>query len=395
MKKIIFGAIVLTALVFTSCDDDNPIEPSVVAPATYAFERNGNNNVSFGGQTTRIAMAEELTSSLKDNSKTEAELDNMFAHTAGSNDFSNSDLNASGKNIRSKTAASKDYFSGNATDAASIKAQFDGWISSQTSEVFPNWGVIATAGNAGGLQEAGGGSTRYVSGKGLEYNQAFAKSLTGALMTDQILNNYLSTAVLDDATNRADNDNEVLVAGKDYTLMEHKWDEAYGYLYGAEANPAVPVLGADSFLNKYLGKVDSDEDFAGIADDIYNAFKLGRAAIVAKNYAVRDDQAEIIRTKISKVIAVRAVHYLQAGKDALAADKASAFHDLSEGYGFLFSLQFTRVAGTNSPHFSKAEVDAFLSTLMEGNGFWDVTPATLDSMSTEIANEFGFTVDQA
>ena len=40
-------------------------------------------------------------------------------------------------------------------------------------------------------------------------------------------------------------------------------------MYGTEVNPEVPVLGADSFLNKYLGKVEADSDFAGVAKSIY------------------------------------------------------------------------------------------------------------------------------
>ncbi|OIQ27221.1 MAG: DUF4856 domain-containing protein [Bacteroidetes bacterium MedPE-SWsnd-G2] len=397
MKKIIFSLVVLGSMI-TSCssDDDNiNQDPQVVAPATYNFTRNGNSTVSFSGQSTRIAMSQELASAISDNTKTEAQLDAMFAHVEGQNDFSDADLNASGKNVRSKTAASYDYYSANSTDANAIKADFDGWLASQVADVFPNWGATATAGNAGQLQEIGGGSTRYVNAQGLELNQAFAKALIGGLMTDQIVNNYLSPSVLDEADNRINNDNDVLEDGKDYTTMEHKWDEAYGYLYGAEENPDTPVLGADNFLNKYLSRVDNDDDFAGIADDIYNAFKLGRAAIVEKNYTVRDQQAEIIKDKISLIIGVRAVHYLQAGKADLGMDNASAFHGLSEGYGFIYSLQFTRVANTNAPYFSKTQVDAYLAQLMTGNGFWDVSDDTLDQMSDEIATEFGFTKEQA
>jgi hypothetical protein len=122
---------------------------------------------------------------------------------------------------------------------------------------------------------------------------------------------------------------------------------------------------------------------------------MGRAAIVAKNYEVRDEQAEIIRAEVSKIIGVRAVYYLQQGKGNLESDKASAFHDLSEGFGFVYSLQFTRKPGTTSPYISKAQVDDFISQLEAGNGFWDVTAETLDAMSNAIAAEFDFTVEQA
>jgi hypothetical protein len=261
--------------------------------------------------------------------------------------------------------------------------------------VFPNWNTIASAGNAGQLQQGGGGSVRYMNGKGLEINQAFAKGLIGALMIDQMLNNYLSPIVLDAGTNVADNNNDVLESGKDYTSMEHKWDEAYGYLYGSEPNPAVPVLDQDPFLSEYLDRVGGDSDFSTLAADIYNAFKLGRAAIVAKNYAVRDQQAKIIKENISKIPAVRGVFYLQASKTNLGTDNARAFHALSEAYGFIYSLQFTRKPNSTAPYVTKTEVDGYLSQLMAGNGFWDVTDTSIDNISNAIAAKFGFTTAQA
>ena len=401
MKKIFTLLLLSVTFIACSSDDDNTDNnnnPNVDAPATYQFTRNGNNTVSYSGQTQRIAMAEELISALKDQNRDEASLDAMFAHAEGDQDFSDPnmlDLNASSKNVRSKTAASKDYFDSNSTDANAIKANFDSWISSQVNDVFPNWGNTASPGNAGLAQELGG-SIRYVNEKGLEYNQAVAKSFNGAFLADQICNNYLSSAVLDAGDNVDNNDNDVLDVGKNYTTMEHKWDEAFGYLYGAEEDETAPVLEADSFLSKYLYKVEADSDFTGIADDIYDAFKLGRAAIVAKNYTVRDEQVEILREKISMIIGIRAVYYLQGGKSEIAnGDLPSAFHDLSEGFGFIYSLQFTRNPMTDAPYVSKSMVDGYIDTLMEDNGFWDVTPETLDQMSEDIAAEFGFTVEQA
>ena len=85
MKTITLNFIALL-LLFASCTEDkvDPIEDNpVVAPATYSFLRGGVESVQFGGQTTRIAMASELISSIKDNTKTEAQLDAMFAHVEG------------------------------------------------------------------------------------------------------------------------------------------------------------------------------------------------------------------------------------------------------------------------------------------------------------------------
>jgi hypothetical protein len=399
MKTVKLLSLAFVGILFGSCSDDDDNQGNnnndVVAPATYSFTRDGASTVSYSGQSTRIAMAEEFISATKDETATVEQLQNMFDHKENAQDYSDASLNASNKSVRSKTAASYDYFNTNATDASAIKAQYDAWISAQASEVFPNWTMDAAAGQAGKIQEAGGGSTRYVNAKGLEYNQAIAKSLIGGLMTDQMLNNYLGTGVLDAGENTVDNDNETLSGDKNYTTMEHKWDEAFGYLYGAEADATNPELGVDSFLSKYLARVEGDSDFTGIAANIYNAFKMGRAAIVAKNYEVRDQQAEIIREEVSKIIGIRAVYYLQQGKGNLESDKASAFHDLSEGFGFVYSLQFTRKPGTTSPYLSKAQVDDFISQLEAGNGFWDLTAETLDAMSDAIAAEFDFTVEQA
>jgi hypothetical protein len=336
--KLFMVSLIMMANV--SCNNDtDPIAEEVIAPETYLFQRGGESTVSYGGQTTRIEMGGEFVSALKETSETETSLNAKFAHTEGENNFSEATLNASSKSVQSKVAASTDFYASNTTDATAIKADFDSWISAQVNDVFPNWNTDASAGVAGKIQEAGGGSLRYVSAKGIEYNQLINKGLIGALMVDQILNNYLSPAVLDAASNVA--------------------------------------------------------DFAGIAEEIYNAFKLGRAAIVAKDYSTRNVQAEFLREKISEIVGIRAVYYLQQGKNNLPTDKGGAFHDLSEGIGFIYSLQFTRMPNSTASYFTKSEVDGFMGTLQNGNGFWDLSSETLDEMSATIAAKFKFTLAQA
>lgn len=404
MKKTLFYTLAITTLAFTSCSNDDDgviVDPgpdpiNIEVPVTYSFERDGESTVSFSGQTTRILMGEELIATMLDfDTASEQLLLDMYANE--NTPFSNEDLNASDKSVRGKVAASQDYFSNNSAASATIKQFFADLISAQIDEVFPGESTVAEAGVPG--QIADGGSTRYVNSKGLEYNQAVTKGLIGALMVDQALNNYLGTAVLDAGTNIADNDNDIVAEGKPYTNMEHKWDEAYGYAYGTAANLSNPnpTIGEDdSFLNKYIGRVEGDSDFAGTAAAIFDAYKLGRAAIVAKNYEVRDEQAAILRQLISEVVGIRSVYYLQQGKNGIESnDLGGAFHDLSEGFGFIYSLQFTRNPETNAPYFSAVEVQGFIDQLTEGNGFWDVTPATLDEMSNTIANRFSFTVSQA
>jgi len=86
---------------------------------------------------------------------------------------------------------------------------------------------------------------------------------------------------------------------------------------------------------------------------------------------------------------------LQQAKPLLGNDNGAAFHDLSEGFGFIISLQFTRDGDTNEPYFSKVEVDAFIAKLMTGNGFWDVSPEILDEISNSIVSRFDFTLAEA
>ncbi|MDZ7808189.1 MAG: DUF4856 domain-containing protein [Gracilimonas sp.] len=388
-----------------SCDTNNSDDSADIdVPPTYEFERNGESSVAFSGQTTRIKMGNELFDAMSDfDNTTEQSILEMYRNQDENGNevdpFSDSDLNASSKSVKGKIAASRDYFASNATQAAEIKNDFESWLTGQVNEVFPNQNELAEPGLPG--QIADGSKERYINGQGLEYNQMVAKGMIGALMADQMLNNYLSPSVLDEATNREENDNGETAEGSNYTNMEHKWDEAFGYIYGTSVDPANPnaTIGSDDiFLNKYTGQVSEDDDFSTLAEDIYEAFKLGRAAIVAGDYEVRDEQAAIIQEAISTVIGVRGVYYLQAGKLQIEANElGSAFHSLSEGYGFIYSLQFTRVPGTNQPYMSHSEVEAMLTDLLDDgeNGLWDLETSTLDALSEQIANKFDFTVEEA
>ena len=91
------------------------------------------------------------------------------------------------------------------------------------------------------------------------------------------------------------------------------------------------------------------------------------------------------------------MYYLEAGATALdGGDMGGAFHDLSEGFGFIYSLQYTHNSNTNAPYFSRNEVNDMLHDLMNasGNGFWDVSTTDLRTISTDIASRFDFTVNE-
>ena len=82
------------------------------------------------------------------------------------------------------------------------------------------------------------------------------------------------------------------------------------------------------------------------------------SAITNADYNTRDAQIAIIKTELSKIPAIRAVYYLVGeGKVKLATnDEKSAFHALSEAYGFIWCLRFTQNPLTNLPYFTTEEV---------------------------------------
>jgi len=409
ITKFFLVSIIATTFVACSSDDDTTsIEPKGGAfnfeiPSTYVFDRAGNSTVSFSGQTTRLNQGSEILSDFTQVGETTLEeLQSQFSTGQG---FENADFNDT-KNIQSKTAESVE----SSVDQAEIRRVFNSYIENQVTLFLGNFSSndevpVATRGVAGKVA-----GKRLVNENGLELNQAFNKGLIGALTLDQIVNDYL-ILIRGEAVQLA-NDNDELDADNSYTRLEHFWDEAYGYMYGASDadvldNPNSRHLETvvDKFLYKYVQRVNNDVDFAGIANDIFQAYKTGRAAIVGKNYEVAEAQADIITQLLSEVVAIRAVFYLRQGAmkintdglDAINNENIDAFHDLSEGYGFVYSLQFTRNPQTGLPYFTKSEVDAFIARLDAADGFWTLAnnTAELDALATEIAARFNFTVAQA
>lgn len=399
LTKYALGALAIS-LTFASCSDDteNPFAPSYEIPTSYNFMRNGLSSVEYDGQTARLQMLNEMgvkfTTAATNGTALDAnELSNMYSNT--NNAFSSEALNSSGKNIKNKTAASTDYFNsflggGSTVEKTAVQAMFENQfvLGAEASQ-----GNSATAGVAGSYLD--GSKMRLFASNGLEPQQILLKGMMGAMMIDQVSNHYLSTLKLDGGSTTIENSNKVLSADGNFTTMEHYWDEAYGYIYGADES----ATNSKKFWSSYIEQVTADADFNTTSNDINLAFRKGRAAIVANDYTTRNQQIAVIQEKLALVAAVRSVYYLQEGKAKLVEDNgAKAFHALSEGYGFIMSLRYTRKPGTDNPYFSKSEIDTMLATLVSGeNGLWDIDTLSpkLDAIATQIATKFGFTVAQA
>lgn len=375
-------------------ETETTTEMTYEIPENYTFTRNGVSTVFYTGQTARLKMATELKSGMNDTSFSTERLKNMFNSGTG---FVDSSLDETGKNVGGKTAAS-------ILASATVKPLFDGWIDAFTTVVAPAVVSDTTAelGIAGSYTEADGSRTVKVTAKGLELNQVFSKGLIGALQMDQIVNNYLSFSKLDGA--REDNDNQAYAytypgeSEASITKMEHYWDEGFGYLQGLDSQ-FTPGLGDTETgkdtanLNYYLNKVNAQANEEGITNRIYQAFTAGRAAIVNKDYEERDKQAAIISAELSKVIGHKAQSYLVDGAEDISnGDWADALHALSEAYGFILGLQFTKDS-TGNPYMTNQEVNALLERLTDGSGgFWERTPEELTAMANEVALATGLTL---
>ena len=86
--------------------------------------------------------------------------------------------------------------------------------------------------------------------------------------------------------------------------------------------------------------------------------------------------------QLDPLLEAQFLDYLTGAAADAALLNAEYFHALSEGYGFIMSLQFTNFDG--SPYFTHTEVMEMIATLESGNGFWDRTSSELLDMASTI-----------
>lgn len=311
------------AFIFTACDkDDKPGTPSYTVPDTYNFD-----NVEYEESAARISMWVGFTGNLGKGNVRQLSQDSItnmwnntnssFANETVSNiPFTADELNALSFNLSGKTA-----------DAVAFKQLAD--LTVQTSAHFEE---TASKGVPGILAPAGGGTKRLVNEKGLEYNQAVAKGMMGALSLNNII------AILDKIST---DDNTTVVAGQG-TAMQHNWDLAFGYVgipkdYDTSFNYSASPQKADRPLG--LGGYFAERGkYIQAGGKVFEAFRKGRAAIGAKDYAVRDEAIAIIKEYIEKTLAAAAYAYVTNPQGQ--SELASKFHGLSEGAGFVLALKY-------------------------------------------------------
>lgn len=359
LKKFAYLALSLT-LILSACstddDDHDHIHCTVDAPATYAFDHEGTSTVSYSGQAARLATAKSLYDAMNaDMTTTRADLDILV-------DNDNSKLYTKTAENDPNRDVIIGHLNGILDTYAANSAAFEA-------------GTVASEGVAGlaGSYE--------LDANGWEADQLYAKMLIGALCLEQVNYDYLTKMDVDNVDRNYSD-------GNVYTKREHYFDEAYGYVYGLDDDDADAAINngllLGKYLNKHVGAGDYPNDWRG---DVYNAFITGRQAVVEECQEVLDEQIAIINETLSKVVAWHAEGYLRDAALELGTD--SYFHSVSEGWGFVYSLQFTKMSD-GTPLFTHAEVMNMITTMENGdgsgNGAYGLDASALNGMADQIAN---------
>ena len=375
---------ILALSIFSSCEKNDNELPDLRKKIDYAkltattpykslfIDAKGDTTVDLTAGNNRYKQFQALNyylgATVRDTKTLDATLmKNMYANSGSpftdiaSLNILGATLNASGVQLRNITASSK-----STTDAEATRARLEA-LYVDMANVSKSVSTTATKGVAGKL------GTYLVDAKGIETAQIIQKTLIGALQLDYICNVLLVQGL--------DADNKTLVSGKNYSQLEHNWDEAYGIL---TLNP-VYLLGStdavrgttESFIGSYIWEFNK----AGYAK-IFPAFLKGRAAIVNNDKAELKTQATFIRTETEKAIASAAVGYLTKWKTS-TTDAARA-HAIGEGLGFIYSLRFSTITSVDA----KFSDDILENLTGSANGFWDLTNDKINAASDAITLKF-------
>lgn len=376
MRYSILTAIIASTLFFTACKKEGCTNPDASnfnhdaekdngscefnAPSTFVFtDANGNNTVSYSGQTERLNQLEELSAYAKSgNSMTisAANLKDMFANTNG-NGNGNFTFTST-KDLKSKTYA---------LDTTLLTSFFDSIeIASQ------NYQTTAANGQAGVLTT--GSSTYLFSANGIEYAQLIEKGIMGAVFYYQ-----MNAVYLGDSKMNVDNTNAVDPgAGKYYTTMEHHFDEAFGY-FGVPIDFPSNTNGI-RFWGKYSNSQDSDYGFNA---SLMNAFLEGRYAITQNDLSTRDNQRMLIQENMEKLTAAVAVHYIDEALSSFGSDQAKFLHVVSEAWAFVNAIKYSPVA---TRLMTPTEVDNLLTQF--GTNFWNLSTTELNSIKSTLVSTY-------
>lgn len=361
VKVLTFGAVLTIAA--SACKKDEPVTPTPppadtnTTPVTYTVPETYNfANVSYSGQTTRIAMLNEISTEMRKGTSEQVDaqvLKNMYANIG--DPFVSADLNAATVDIKSKVYS---------LDQAIFETYFD------KIDAASNSPYDANVDTAGVITSSDGTKKYLVDENGVEWAQVVLKRMMGALMYYQAVGGYLTDEKIGDHI-----ENTTAVEGKG-TTMEHHWDEAFGY-FGVPVNFPTNPNGT-----QYWGSYSKQRDAQlGSNKKMMDAFLTGRAAISNKDMATKNAQRDIIVAEWEKIAAASAVHYLNDLKTQ--SDQAVISHHASEALGFVHALKYNP-----SKKISQTQIDQVVAYL--GDDFYNININDINSAISLLNSVYGF-----
>lgn len=384
MKNSIYLLIAIIGMTTASCKKEGCIDPTATnynenakkddgsctyiidngglgytVPSTFVFtDANGNSTVDFSGQTDRLSQLEEMVVYMKTGTTT------MLSAQAIKDMFSNENGNGNGNFSFTSTKQLKDKCF---TIDQSLFETFMDDIAIASND----FATTAANGQAGTLSS--GTNTYLFDANGIEHVQVIEKGLMGAVFLNQALNNYFSPSEINvDNTTAVDAAN-----GKYYTLMEHHFDEAFGY-FGVSVD--FPTTIPSSFWGKYC---DAQNNMINSNADMMDNFLKGRAGISNNTMSERDAAIQAIRTEWEDISAYQAMTYLDDAVGYFGNDNAKFLHVLSEAYAFSWNLRYAPVETRRMDVSEHAALMAMFDT-----NFWNMTVTDINAIKSTINSKY-------
>jgi hypothetical protein len=110
---------------------------------------------------------------------------------------------------------------------------------------------------------------------------------------------------------------------------------------------------------------------------------LARAAIVAKNRTVLNEQLKVLHEHLELLIAATSIHYINAALSETHAGER--IHSLSEAFYFLKALRYSNIAYRK---FNQSELNTLLYTDF-GDNLWQVSSTGLLSVKNKLSSKYG------
>ncbi len=353
-SQFTLGLLAVSMMTFSSCKDDEEEDTTTITTTEQTVFDYTFSNASYTGQTERLALLGDLSTKAKGASAagtavTAAELTTLFEAKG-----------PLGKQVSSKTE----------TEAVTkVKEWFTSLEESSKST------VAAENGKAGRLDKSEG-KTYLFNDKGIEPAQLIEKGLMGACFYYQAtgIDGYLSLT-----SGGLLADNSANAEGKDYTDLQHHWDEAFGY-FGAPTTFKSSATDGAKYHAKYSLKGESGN--MEIADNIMKAFYLGRKAIDNKDLTTAKTQALEVKKQWELAIVAAGIYYLNDAAGDSFSNDAARMHSLSEAYAFIWSLNFNE-----DKKITAAQVTEVLDML--GDNFWTIEKSKIEAASKKLAEIYG------